>query len=164
MIGFHGRDIIHLNQYYHLVKGTGRFMAKKGTVRRMDSSLSNSNLGAVDITDEMPHQWKRGQEHFDRFTKLIRIELDDETAMVEERWKKWSKQKLVSAGLALFELSARTQGRFFGEPIIVFEESGRNRLPQHLFSHGDIVLISRTRTWGENVFEGIGLDRVPSRV
>ena len=60
-------------------------MAKKGTVRRMDSSLSNSNLGAVDITDEMPHQWKRGQEHFDRFTKLIRIELDDETAMVQER-------------------------------------------------------------------------------
>ena len=139
-------------------------MAKKGTVRRMDSSLSNSNLGAVDITDEMPHQWKRGQEHFDRFTKLIRIELDDETAMVEERWKKWSKQQLVSAGLALFELSARTQGRFFGEPIIVFEESGRNRLPQHRFSHGDIVLISRTRPWGEKVYEGIVLDRGPTRV
>ena len=32
---------------------------------------------------------EKGQEHFQRFTELIKIELEDETAMVEERWKKW---------------------------------------------------------------------------
>ena len=139
-------------------------MAKKGSVRRMDSSAPKQTVGSVDLGEKIPLQWKRGQEHFERFTKLIKIELDDETAMVEERWKKWSKQKLVLAGLTLFELTARTQGRFFGDPIVVFEQSDRNRMPQHRFSHGDIVLISRSKPWGEKVYEGIVLDRGPTRI
>ena len=68
---------------------------------------------------------EKGQEHFKRFTELIKIELEDETAMVEERWKKWNKQKLVSAGLTLFDLTCRGQGRFGGDPIIVFEQVDR---------------------------------------
>ena len=135
-------------QYYHLMVDCGPNMSKKGTVRRMNSSKSGSS-SKVDVSEDMPLSWKRGQDHFDRFTKLIKIELDDETAMVEERWKKWSKQQLQSAGLTLFELTGRSQGRFFGEPIIVFEQPDKNRMPQHRFSHGDIVLISRTRPWGE---------------
>ena len=123
-------------------------MSKKGTVRRMNSSKSGISP-KVDVSEDMPLSWRRGQDHFDRFTKLIKIELDDETAMVEERWKKWSKQQLQSAGLTLFELTGRSQGRFFGEPIIVFEQPDKNRMPQHRFSHGDIVLISRTRPWGK---------------
>ena len=118
----------------------------------------------MDLGDEMPISWKKGQEHFQRFTELIKIELEDETAMVEERWKKWSKQKLVSAGLTLFDLTSRSQGRFYGDPILVFEQADRNRMPQHRFSHGDIVLISRTRPWGEKVYEGIVLDRGPTRI
>ena len=82
-------------------------MAKKGSVRRMDSSMSKSDNAKPDLTDEMPISWKKGQEHFKRFTELIKIELEDETAMVEERWKKWSKQQLVSAGLTLFDLTCR---------------------------------------------------------
>ena len=61
--------------------------------------------------------------------------------MVEERWKKWSKQRLVAAGLAMFDLTGRTQGRFFGDPILVFENKSRSRLPVHRFGHGDIVLL-----------------------
>ncbi|HII50697.1 MAG TPA: AAA family ATPase [Candidatus Poseidoniaceae archaeon] len=139
-------------------------MAKKGSVRRMDSSMPKTANKKMDLGDEMPISWKRGQEHFQRFTELIKIELEDETAMVEERWKKWSKQKLVSAGLTLFDLTSRSQGRFYGDPILVFEQADRNRMPQHRFSHGDIVLISRTRPWGEKVYEGIVLDRGPTRI
>ncbi len=139
-------------------------MAKKGSVRRMDNSLPNIGNGSADLNEDMPLQWKRGQDHFNRFSKLIKIELDDETAMVEQRWKKWNKHQLLSAGLTLFELTARNQGRFFGEPIVVFEQPDKNRMPQHRFAHGDIVLISRTRPWGEKVYEGIVLDRGPTRI
>ena len=31
----------------------------------------------MDLGDEMPISWKKGQEHFQRFTELIRIELED---------------------------------------------------------------------------------------
>ena len=44
----------------------------------------------LDLTEEMLTH-KKGQEHFKRFTELIKIE-PDETAMVEERWKKQEKQ------------------------------------------------------------------------
>ena len=164
MIGFRGQIIIQFNQYYHLVSDIGGTMAKKGSVRRMDNSVPKQDSKKISLADEMPISWQKGQEHFARFTKLIRIELDDETALVEERWKKWTKQKLVAAGLTLFDLTCRSQGRFYGDPIIVFEQSDRNRMPQHRFSHGDIVLISRTRPWGEKVYEGIVLDRGPTRI
>ncbi len=146
------------------MENVGIAMAKKGSVRRMDSSMPKSDNSKLDLSEEMPIAWKKGQEHFKRFTELIRIELEDETAMVEERWKKWNKQKLVSAGLTLFDLTCRGQGRFYGDPIIVFEQADRNRLPPHRFSHGDIVLISRAKPWGEKVYEGIVLDRGPTRI
>jgi len=139
-------------------------MGKRGSIRRMNSAQDNIPEQKISLDDEMPHIWKRGQDHFSRFTKLIKIELDDETAMVEERWKKWNKQRLLAAGLTLFELSARTQGRFFGDPIVVFEQPDRTRMPSHRFGHGDIVLISRTKPWGEKIYEGIVLDRGPTRI
>ena len=130
----------------------------------MNSAKDSIPEKKLSLDDEMPYIWKRGQDHFTRFTKLIKIELDDETAMVEERWKKWNKQRLLAAGLTLFELDARTQGRFFGDPIVVFEQPDRARMPTHRFGHGDIVLISRTKPWGEKIYEGIVLDRGPTRI
>ena len=47
---------------------------------------------------------------------------------------------------------------------IVFELPDKSRMPTHRFGHGDIVLISRTRPWGEKVYEGIVLDRGPTRI
>lgn len=138
-------------------------MEERGRVRRMNSSAAQKKADR-DIAGDMPLKWQRGQDHFTRFTALIRRELDDETAMVEERWKSWSKQRLLAAGLALFDLNGRGQGRFFGEPILVFENRQGSRLPIHRFGHGDIVLISRARPWGEKVVEGIVLDRGPTRI
>ena len=109
-------------------------------------------------------KWRKSQDHFECFTNLIGIELDDELSQVQERWKNWSKQKMLSAGLALFDLVARTSGRFFGDPILVFEARGGGPLPFHRFGHGDMVIISRARPWGEKVVEGVVLDRNNSRI
>jgi len=137
-------------------------MGRKGSVKRMNNAAP---FELPELKDEaMPDRWRRSQDHFNRFTALIRQELDDETKQVEERWKTWTKQRLLLAGLALFDLSARAQGRFFGEDIIVFEAQDGGRLPEHRFSPGDIVLISRSRPWGEKVVEGVVLDRGPTRI
>jgi len=137
-------------------------MGRKGSVKRMNNAAPPE---LPELKDEaMPDRWRRSQDHFNRFTALIRQELDDETKQVEERWKTWTKQRLLLAGLALFDLSARAQGRFFGEDIIVFEAQDGGRLPEHRFSPGDIVLISRSRPWGEKVVEGVVLDRGPTRI
>ena len=129
----------------------------------MNSSTPSSS-SASRADSEVPLIWQRGQDHFSLFSKLIKQELDDETAMVEERWKKWTKQRLVAAGLTLFDLTGRPQGRFFGEYIITFESRNGGRMPQHRFGNGDIVLISRTRPWGEKILEGVVLDRGPTRI
>ena len=109
-------------------------------------------------------KWRKSQDHFECFTNLIGVELEDELNQVEERWKNWSKQKMLSAGLALFDLVGRTSGRFFGDPILVFEARGGGALPFHRFGHGDMVIISRARPWGEKVIEGVVLDRNNRRI
>lgn len=109
-------------------------------------------------------KWRKSQDHFECFTNLIGIELEDELNQVEERWKNWSKQKMLGAGLALFDLVGRTSGRFFGDPILVFEARGGGSLPFHRFGHGDMVIISRARPWGEKVIEGVVLDRNNRRI
>lgn len=108
-------------------------------------------------------KWRKSQDHFECFTNLIATELEDELNQVEDRWKNWTKKKMLSAGLALFDLVARTSGRFFGDPILVFEARG-GPLPFHRFGHGDMVIISRARPWGEKVIEGVVLDRNKSRI
>ena len=135
-------------------------MAEKGGVRRM-STRSNGQS-----TIKIPHEakWRKSQDHFECFTNLIGIELEDELNQVQDRWTSWSKTKMVGAGLALFDLAGRSSGQFFGEPILVFELRGGGSLPFHRFGHGDMVIISRARPWGEKVIEGVVLDRNNSRI
>ena len=108
-------------------------------------------------------KWTKSQDHFNCFTNLIKIELDDELNLVNDRWKTWSKQRLTEAGLTLFDLKARASGRFFGDPILVFE-AREGGLPFHKFGHGDMVIISRARPWGEKVVEGVVLDTNNRRI
>ncbi len=130
-------------------------MARRGEVRRLDSR-------AVD--DEAPLRWDRGQDHLQRFTDLIALELEDELQEVEERWRSWDKRRLLDAGLALYDLVARPQGHLFGDPILVFEAKDRGALPVHRFTHGDMVVLSRARPWGERTVEGVVLDRGSTRL
>ena len=115
---------------------------------------------------KIPHEakWRKSQDHFECFTELIGVELEDELNQVQDRWTSWSKTKMVGAGLALFDLAGRSSGQFFGEPILVFELRGGGALPFHRFGHGDMVIISRARPWGEKVIEGVVLDRNNSRI
>ena len=135
-------------------------MSEKGDVRRMNTRADTAR--AKDVKYE--EKWKKSQNHFDCFSTLIKIELDDELKQVEDRWKNWSKQKIVKAGVALFDLKARTAGRFFGDPILVFENRNGMSLPFHRFGHGDMVVISRARPWAEKIVEGVVLDRNSSRI
>ncbi|MEC8788807.1 MAG: hypothetical protein VXX17_01945, partial [Candidatus Thermoplasmatota archaeon] len=63
-------------------------MAERGGVRRLDTRPSGNR------TIKTPHEakWKKSQDHFECFTNLISVELDDELSQVQERWKNWSKQ------------------------------------------------------------------------
>lgn len=160
--GFSLAKRFNLHTYDDEGSSIGENMARKGSVKRMNSA-SEPELPMLK-GEPAPDRWRRSQDHFTTMTELIRQELDDETQLVEERWKTWSKQRLLVAGVSLFDLKARTQGRFFGEDIVVFEAQDKGRLPDHRFSHGDIVLISRSRPWGEKVVEGVVLDRGPTRL
>ena len=60
-------------------------MARKGTVKRMSSAALPE--AKPEPGEGMPDRWLRSQDHFTRFTDLIKQELDDETHLVEERWK-----------------------------------------------------------------------------
>ncbi|MGB1588782.1 MAG: AAA domain-containing protein [Candidatus Poseidoniaceae archaeon] len=109
------------------------------------------------------NKWMKSQDHFNCFTNLIKVELDDELNLVNERWKNWTKSRLVEAGLTLFDLRGRSSGRFFGDPILIFE-SRDGPLPYHKFGHGDMVIISRARPWGEKVIEGVVMDTNKKRI
>ncbi|HIF46535.1 MAG TPA: hypothetical protein EYQ73_07100 [Candidatus Poseidoniales archaeon] len=135
-------------------------MGERGGVRRIDTHSDFPRKSKVGHESK----WRRSQDHFECFTRLIGIELEDELSQVQKRWKEWSKQRMVGAGLALFDLVGRTSGRFFGDPIVVFENRGGGSLPHHRFGHGDMVVISRARPWAEKVIEGVVLDRNRFRI
>ena len=61
----------------------------------------------------------------------------------------WSKQRLLLAGVSLFDLQGAPQGRFFGEDIIVFEAQDGGRLPEHRFSTAISSSSLVLATWGE---------------
>lgn len=139
----------------------GRTMAERGRVRRMDSSSSEDVLSPE---GEDGGIWRRGQDHFRHFTSLLEEELQEETSIIQERWSSWSHHRLQASGLALLGLKGRTNGTLFGEDILVFEHPERQHLGQHRFTHGDIVVISRSKPLGEKTIEGIVLERGPTRL
>ena len=140
---------------------SGEGMGERGKVRRMDSSSSGMD---VEPEGEDGGIWRRGQDHFRHFTSLLEDELKEETSMIQERWSSWSHHRLQASGLALLGLKGRTNGTLFGEDILVFEHPDRQHLGQHRFTHGDIVVISRSKPIGEKTIEGIVLERGPTRL
>ena len=83
----------------------GGNMARKGSVKRMNSASDPEPPMAKG--EPAPDRWRRSQDHFSTMTDLIKQELDDETQLVEERWKTWSKQRLVMACLLYTSPSPR---------------------------------------------------------
>ena len=66
----------------------------------------------------VPSRFKRSQDHHEAYLRLIRLELDDELAMTEERLKNWSDKRLQANGIALFGLNAKPDGWLFGQRIV----------------------------------------------
>ena len=131
-------------------------MSEKGTIRRFNS------LNSTPSSQIQPYS--QTQKHLEKFLKLIANELNEETSALEFRWKNWTKKQLKEAGITLFGLRGRKNGLFFGENILSFSEEKGVKLPFHQFSHGDMVVISRSQPWKEKVHEGIVLDRNSKRI
>jgi len=131
----------------------------KGNVRRMGPGKSHRES----IPENQIH-WRRSQDHLKLFSMLTRWELEDEMEMMEERWSSWSNKRLAAAGVSLFNLNGRMNGRFFGDPIIAFTSDSEEGLPWHGFSHGDIVILSRSNPAEKRGKEGIVLDRNRKRL
>ena len=144
-----------------MMAGCGNVMGERGNVRRMNSS-SPANAGEPEGEDA--GIWRRGQDHFRHFSSLLEEELEEETSIIQERWSSWSHHRLQASGLALLGLKGRTNGTLYGEDILVFEHPDRQHLGQHRFTHGDIVVISRSKPLGEKTIEGIVLERGPTRL
>ena len=143
-----------------MMAAVGEVMGERGKVRRMVSSSSPD----VEPEGEEGGIWRRGQDHFRHFTSLLEDELEEETSIIQERWSSWSHHRLQASGLALLGLKGRTNGTLYGEDILVFEHPDRKHLGQHRFTHGDIVVISRSKPIGEKTVEGIVLERGPTRL
>ena len=139
----------------------GEAMGERGKVRRMDNSSSEIR---DDSEGEESGIWRRGQDHFRHFSALLEEELEEETSIIQERWSSWSHHRLQASGLALLGLKGRMNGTLYGEDILVFEHPDRQHLGQHRFTHGDIVVISRSKPIGEKTVEGIVLERGPTRL
>ena len=132
---------------------------RKGTVRRMvRGPPAGSSANSENDEESDGVSFPRSQDHFQRFTRLIAWELEDEMLAVEERLQKWNRNRLVENGITLFDLEGRNDGWLFGERIVKLFTKGE-ALPHHRFRHGDIVTLSRKNPLKEKTIEGTVLSR-----
>jgi hypothetical protein len=132
---------------------------RKGKVRRIKRGPpagSAAHQGNEEESDGI--SFPRSQDHFQLFTRFIDWELEDEMLAVEERLRKWSKDRLIENGITLFDLEGRNDGWLFGERIVKLFTKG-SALPHHRFRHGDIVTLSRHNPLKEKAIEGTVLSR-----
>ncbi len=130
---------------------------KRGEVRRLKPGTKFSSTEKN--SDEPTIRFIRAQDFHNRYSRLIKWELEDEMAQVEERLRNWSKQKLLAHGYALIGIQARNNGWLFGERIVKFHAAKGETLGNHRFSQGDIVTICRNDPIKEIPIEGIVLMR-----
>ena len=104
-------------------------------------------------------RFQRSQDHHEAYLRLIRWELEDELAMTEERLRNWSDKKLEANGIALFGLSAKTDGWLFGQQVVRFRRGGGRGLGSHRFRQGDIIMLSRNNPLTEKPIEAVVSNR-----
>ena len=104
-------------------------------------------------------RFQRSQDHHEAYLRLIRWELEDELAMTEERLRNWSDKKLEANGIALFGLSAKTDGWLFGQQVVRFRRGGGRSMGSHRFRQGDIIMLSRNNPLTEKPIEAVVSNR-----
>ena len=108
---------------------------------------------------DIASRFKRSQDHHEAYLSLIKWELEDELAMTEERLRNWSDKKLEANGIALFGLSAKTDGWLFGQRVVRFRRGAGRDLGSHRFRQGDIIMLSRSNPLSEKPIEAIVSNR-----
>ncbi|GMH39425.1 hypothetical protein BSKO_07323 [Bryopsis sp. KO-2023] len=78
--------------------------------------------------------------YFELLHDLIKRELDEEQAVINERLTRWPLHRLLREGVTLVEMHAKKRGKIFGDQIYLFY-SERRDVGYHRFSVGDIVTI-----------------------
>jgi len=116
-------------------------------------------MDVVDAAIDVPAQFKRSQDHHETFLKLIRMELDDELAITEERLRNWPDGRLQANGIALFGLIAKPDGWLFGQRVVKLRNSSGGAFGSHRFRQGDIVMLSRSNPLTEKPIEAIVSNR-----
>ena len=130
---------------------------ERGEVRRLKPQGEKSRR--LSRESEPTVRFTRSQDFFNRFSRLIDWELEDEMQQVDERLRNWPKKKLVAHGHTLLGLNARNSGWLFGERIVSFRPPKGEDIGSHRFKQGDIVSICRTDPLKERATEGIVLAR-----
>lgn len=136
-----------------MLKGISRYFSGNGDGVPVLRELVN------DASDDRGPRFKRSQDHHELYQNLIRWELDDELSATEKRLKNWSRERLISNGLALFDLIAKPDGWLFDQRIVKMRTRSRSDLGQHRFRQGDIVMLSRGDPLAEKPIEAIVSDR-----
>tara|TARA_B100000683_G_scaffold153700_1_gene148540 strand:+ start:267 stop:2195 length:1929 start_codon:yes stop_codon:yes gene_type:complete len=104
-------------------------------------------------------RFQRSQDYHETYLRLIRWELEDELAITEERLRNWSDKKLEANGIALFGLSAKTDGWLFGQRVVRLRRGGGRSLGSHRFRQGDIIMLSRNNPLTEKPIEAVVSNR-----
>ena len=112
-----------IDEFFHLFIGIigrlkgNRFIGvivggnKRGEVRRIKPN-NNASINK-DNSPEPTTRFIRAQDFYNRYSKLIKWELEDEMSQVEDRLRKWPKHKLVTHGYTLVGLQAKNNGWLF---------------------------------------------------
>eukprot|EP00775_Hariotina_reticulata_P004851 gene4851-5098_t len=96
------------------------------------------------------------EAHSAVFQAALDLELQEEWQEAEDRLQSWPVPRLMSEGVALFNLAAAADGGVFRDVLVKFFLPNRP-LPFHTFSQGDILLVS-TGSPLDDSFEGVVVD------
>eukprot|EP01103_Thecamoeba_quadrilineata_P015130 TRINITY_DN4689_c0_g1_i1.p1 TRINITY_DN4689_c0_g1~~TRINITY_DN4689_c0_g1_i1.p1 ORF type:complete len:842 (-),score=197.24 TRINITY_DN4689_c0_g1_i1:65-2590(-) len=99
------------------------------------------------------------KEYEEKYSRLLKLELEDELSQVENRIKTWTKQRLVSEGICLTNMKCEI-ARSFVIGSITLRFSCDKPILNSRFNHGDMVLLSRDDNIN-NSTSGVVLDRHP---
>eukprot|EP00761_Pharyngomonas_kirbyi_P009465 gb/GECH01009481.1/.p1 GENE.gb/GECH01009481.1/~~gb/GECH01009481.1/.p1 ORF type:complete len:354 (+),score=141.98 gb/GECH01009481.1/:1-1062(+) len=93
--------------------------------------------------------------YVEKFRHLLKLELDEEKKVVNERLKNYSKARLSREGLAIFGVQGAKRGTFFGKKILQFKNPNVKELPYFRISSGSVILISRKDPIAEHPLQGL---------
>eukprot|EP01114_Cavostelium_apophysatum_P005939 TRINITY_DN1711_c0_g1_i1.p1 TRINITY_DN1711_c0_g1~~TRINITY_DN1711_c0_g1_i1.p1 ORF type:complete len:776 (+),score=214.40 TRINITY_DN1711_c0_g1_i1:124-2451(+) len=126
---------------YHKRKRGMEADANAPPKRVFDPRIQNNPIVVTQLPRVLSSvQVKLSKEYFQKYSNLLKLEIEDELLQVERRIKKWSKRRLMAEGLALFDMKGKMLAHAFGEFSVRF--TCDKEIPKHKFSEGDMVMLT----------------------